>query len=204
MATLQRNGLTIDVIVLETASPTLAITQFWTTLLMNYISWKGVCVFYPALTFARVGLVSPGWLEDDGSASPHLEKLIEKYTARDFSLILRHDDILAAVVQEFQPDGSLLPWTERTTNDTTCLSVTFSNASWSLRIGRDVSNYEDHVAWKLGGWEGRYFSHGSAILTKSTHTTRPAESWTYSAGQRSTKVVHYDCECRIIIFATFS
>ena len=164
VAHLVRDGIRIDVIEPSTACPLLAITQFWTTLLMNYITPDGVCVLYPCLTFAGVGLINPSSLNTDGIPGARVTTLMTKYIQREFQFALRHDALPAPIQAEMMLNTSCEPWKQRTCGDSDSFTLRFGTTSLHSRIGRPVAPPSPRVDWLLGGWEGGRLTHGEVSL----------------------------------------
>ena len=160
---------------------------------MNYITPHGICVLYPSITFAHVGLLNPAWLDDDGSSTAYIQSLIDKYVARGSKFYHSYGELPEHADGNPTVDVSFLPTTNRFTDDTCCLTVLFdSNQSWDSRIDVPVSTSMNHAVWQLGGWYDGSFSHGKAIVTTAGANGAPAivERWTYQAGHKKTKVLY--------------
>lgn len=80
LISLKKNGeeTFIDVVVPNSISPILAVTQFWSTHVMNYITADGVCVMYPTLTFKKIGVINPTSAPPDGTLDLRLTALVQK------------------------------------------------------------------------------------------------------------------------------
>jgi len=79
------SGKSINIIVCP-AHVVGTITQFHSTLVMNYIAWYGVVSLYPSWTMQRVGLIV--------NDTPANERCFQKYRDRGFKLERRVKDIV--------------------------------------------------------------------------------------------------------------
>ena len=163
-----------------TMSPLLGITQYWTTLLMNFITADGICVMYPTLTFALVGLINPAWLDKDGNASEHVSVLIKKYTERGFELYIRHDAVPPIADRMVILDTSADPWKLRHARDSDCFSVSFGPGPLRAHLSRPIYPDSPLVFWELGGWQNGLLTHGAASVRLGPPGVL-TEHWTYRA-----------------------
>ena len=88
VAKMSKGDLKIDVIEPYVESAVLAVSQFWTTLLMNYFTADELCVMYPDAVFAGVGGIPARWLTADGALPIHTAKLVNKYVQRGYKFVL--------------------------------------------------------------------------------------------------------------------
>ncbi|KAJ3559443.1 hypothetical protein NM688_g343 [Phlebia brevispora] len=89
VATLYKNGRKVDIIQNSCSSALYAITQFWSTLQMNYISAKGFCCAYPSLTLRRIGVINPVVQDRELLPRHFVDALIQKYQARGYQFYTR-------------------------------------------------------------------------------------------------------------------
>lgn len=156
----------IDLVVPNSTSPILAVTQFWTTLVMNYITREGVCVMYSSLTMQGVGVLNPTALEPNGTASHRIQAVINKYTLRGFNIHSIHTlpgpNAVPSLALVPPSQGSLEASRWREDGDRDCLLVRWGPGCARSRIGlRVVSSHLPRVWWRL---QKPGHSHGEAIL----------------------------------------
>lgn len=140
-----KNGMKIDVIVTMSRVPLYAVTHFWSTLQMNYMTSRGFCSLYPQLTFARVGLMTPAVLSTRASIPRFTAlRLIDKYLTRGFKLFTRaqaittenHGNVYIAGNDAVHvDDGSSYRCHEfRGSEDEHCFTVTFDTEDKPFKV----------------------------------------------------------------------
>ncbi|KAI0052232.1 hypothetical protein FA95DRAFT_1472703, partial [Auriscalpium vulgare] len=76
------DGKEIDLVVSSRQTPLWALTYFWGTLVLSYISADTICVAYPLWTLAGVGRLHP-----ERSSFFQAKRCVAKYTERGFQLL---------------------------------------------------------------------------------------------------------------------
>ncbi|KAJ3529885.1 hypothetical protein NM688_g7790 [Phlebia brevispora] len=156
VASLRKATRKIDVIQSKSASALYAITRFWSTLQMNYLSASGYCVAYPQTTFRRIGVVSPHVMRDNANPRSFVLQLIHKYEARGYTF--RHnwfEDNERGCSRDHA--HVFCPTVRRTFEDkwSYCGSYASSTAAPRFNAARDGFVTEWKVTWQLGGHHQR-------------------------------------------------
>ena len=97
------------------------VTEFHSTVVMNYVTYYGVVSLYPTWTMARMGAVIKEGAEESGC--------IQKYRDRGFTMV--NDPSLLPRYREGQPEGLELQM-KRNTFDEETLFIPFDNIAPSL------------------------------------------------------------------------
>ena len=173
-----RGDLFVDLVVPMSSSLVLAITQFWSTAVMNYISPDGICIMYPHLTFSRRLLVNPAWLTTHGTCAAHTQFLATKYHQRGFEIL----------IAQSQPLGNRIgPYFSGTRHkeDDQALTLRWGNGPLRTRLGLAVTPNTEVLTWFLGGWFGTQLDHGVAFLSDGEGHLK--EAYSYSADRDDTE-----------------
>jgi hypothetical protein len=112
------------------------VTEFQSTVVMNYVSYYGVVSLYPSWTMARMGAVVKEGAEESGC--------IQKYRDRGYTMV--NDPMLLPRYRGSQCE-SLEPETKRSTFDEETLFIPFDNVAPSLPAfeAREIS----WTLWKV-------------------------------------------------------
>ncbi|KAI0308909.1 hypothetical protein OF83DRAFT_1180236 [Amylostereum chailletii] len=135
------SGVSIDVVVSSRICSTFPLVHFWNTLVLNYVSFRGLCVAYPELTFQGKGCINPARL-----TARNTPNLITKYNARGFNI-----GLFEGTATKCGPDYAhkwSCPNTFRSFNDRSCFSMPFGNRHDSVR-----DNDPHIVFWRFGSTE---------------------------------------------------
>ena len=97
------------------------VTEFHSTVVMNYVTYYGVVSLYPSWTMARIGAVVKEGAEESGC--------IQKYRDRGYTMV--NDPWLLPRYREGQPEGLELQ-TKRSTFDEETLFIPFGDVAPSL------------------------------------------------------------------------
>ncbi|KAI0056642.1 hypothetical protein BV25DRAFT_1786274, partial [Artomyces pyxidatus] len=117
-ALLTPSGRRVDVITAIRNSPTEPMTQFWTTLVCNYMSADSVCITYPRTTFEGVGYINPLRANE-----ARVRSCMTKYSSRGFDC--QRFDENDAQHTDTDPLPAHCPATLRSFQDAHCLRLTF-------------------------------------------------------------------------------
>ncbi|KAJ3559973.1 hypothetical protein NM688_g15 [Phlebia brevispora] len=153
VASLYRDGKKVDIIQNDSSSALYAITFFWSTLQMNYISARGYCCAYPMLTFRRIGVISPLVQTRELRPRAYIDPLVAKYQDRGYHFFTRWYFSVGArcATSHSHP---LCPTQVRSFEDNYSLSGTFGSKRYPGTIGtpRGAIVSEWKVGWQLGGY----------------------------------------------------
>lgn len=168
LISLKKNGeeTFIDVVVPNSISPILAVTQFWSTHVMNYITADGVCVMYPTLTFKKIGVINPTSAPPDGTLDLRLTALVQKYTQRGFNIhtvsTLPVTDAIPSLTLYHPLEGPAKASRWREDGDQDCLLVRWGPGCARTRIGIRVAVPNlPRIWWRL---KRPRRSYGEALL----------------------------------------
>ncbi|KAI0040956.1 hypothetical protein FA95DRAFT_1502085 [Auriscalpium vulgare] len=131
------DGREIDLVVSTRQSPLSALTYFWGTIVLNYVSADTICVSYPLWTLAGIGRLHP-----ERSSFRHARLCVDKYHGRGFQLHTFDSK------QEPTYHSIYCPRSYRTFFDRSCLRFSFDAPSGLplYQVRPPV-----HPVWRYGG-----------------------------------------------------
>ncbi|KAJ3551453.1 hypothetical protein NM688_g4693 [Phlebia brevispora] len=153
VATMRKGDRKIDVIRNQSASAVFAITRFWSTLQMNFISANGFCCAYPSPTSQRVGIINPLALTLEGQPRSFIGPLVRKYSQRGYAF---HNHWHMYIGHGCRDNHThiLCPMKRRSFEDQFAFYGEFGTATQMPRFdsvrGASVSDWK--VGWRLGGF----------------------------------------------------
>lgn len=146
-----KDGLKIDVIQVKSACASFALTRFWSTLQMNYITPDGFCCAYPEYTLEKKGVLNPLAVNRHGFARSTIRHLVDKYVARGYAFVPRawhegedctHDNTGCAILR-------------RGFDDVYCFTMRFDTARTPFKFAEPIlASKICKVGWRLGGKHG--------------------------------------------------
>lgn len=143
-----RDGRKVDVIQVKSQCALFALTRFWSTLQMNYLTPTGFCAAYPMLTFANIGVLNPLVIDKDGDPRPTTRFLIDKYESRGYQFI---NNPLAHMPIELERTTASFS-TQRGFCDAGCFTLRFDTAEHPYLVGGAVlPSTTCKVGWLFGG-----------------------------------------------------
>lgn len=141
-------GRKVDVIQVKSSCALFALTRFWSTLQMNYLSARGFACAYPLTTFIGVGILSTLVLDHESNPRKPFVKAIVKYGDRGYTFITQSVPLGEPCSHQTASCATL----RRGFNDDKCFTVTFDTSETPYQIGGCVTPSSVHkVGWKLGG-----------------------------------------------------
>ena len=146
--TLKRDGKgeKIDVIVAEAHVPT-TITQFHSTVVMNYITSYGIICLYPEWTMRKNGLVTR-------KNMPH--QILKKYQGRGFKMAHTSAELEKYDVNHNCGEHVCCPRMKRHLRDGLSLFIPFDNRDRAIDIREFEENENVNLQWMLkDAWECR-------------------------------------------------
>jgi len=129
-----RQGKFVDVVYTK-ANPIQVVTEFHSTLVMNYIAWYGAISLYPALTLACKAVVNAN--------SVRANKGREKYELKGFQFVHQLPRGLANKPLHVCRQYFACPSTVRSIHDNSVMFIPFAGLDDSLAI------FEGNLVWRL-------------------------------------------------------
>ncbi|KAJ3555914.1 hypothetical protein NM688_g2317 [Phlebia brevispora] len=181
VATLNKGSYKIDIIQNQSASALYAITRFWSTLQMNYISASGYCCAYPQTTFLLEGVINPHVMNRNMTPYEFVHPLIQKYERRGYAFRYNWYEPETAGCR-LDHDHPFCPTKRRSFEDGHSYYGTFGTEqelpSFNNTSGAVVSEWK--VGWQLGG---RHERTGYRLPA-------PARAWHSVTGQGEKRVLY--------------
>ena len=163
----------MDIIQCFSSSPLYAIAHFWSTLQMNFVTPRGFCCAYPALTFDGRGLLNPKARMVNNQPKDFVKPLIAKYQERGFIMHQCACTIPLPPLAPLPPCGLHLseycPDTRRSFDDDMSFTLHFDTDDVPYHTGPNLISTEWTVGWKLGGYHGQRYSFGSTKSFNRVH-----------------------------------
>ena len=129
-------GQEINIITVLDGHVVNGITQFHSTLVMNYIGWYGVVSLYPDWTMARKGLIV--------RETAKTKECFEKYKQRGFDIVSSNTLLGDDEIDHWCAEGPDCPKTERHLLDKHCAFLPFKGMEGNLDYFETVS-----TSWSL-------------------------------------------------------
>lgn len=154
-----KRGQKVDIIQVKSTCASFALTRFWSTLQMNYLTPDGFCCAYPEYTLNGMGVLNPLAVNRHGIARSTVRHLIDKYIARGYAFVPR----ALADGQSCAHDTIGCPLLRRGFDDAYCYSMWFDTTDTAFSFSGAILPSQVHkVGWRLGG------KHGDDLFEKPT------------------------------------
>ena len=145
-----KDGRKVDVIQNKSDSALFALTRFWSTLQMCFLSGRGFCCAYPRYTSCGVGILSPSAILRDEEPHQFVKPLITKYEARGFQFQARELDLHG---RRCSKHPGLCVKERRSFEDRFCYTLHYDHPSDPYKVGHPLVVSQVHkTAWRFGGW----------------------------------------------------
>lgn len=155
-----KDGVKIDLIQVKGSSSLFALTRFWSTLQMNYLTAHGFCCAYPALTLKNVGVMAPVILNLNPLRQKFIETLKHKYERRGYTF-------LNAMTEGDGCDhtSAVCPRARRSFQDGHCYTLVFGTNNEPCQFNAQLEEYSNwRVSWRFGGLHEGLVANASARI----------------------------------------